>query len=103
MVLTYALLFSLTPKERMVTSHTPVLTQGVTGFLPKKAAAAAARPWTPGSLLEVVVAAPPKPGGVVTVACGQEAVAGAVAREWEGLNIGLFASAATVAGRMGES
>lgn len=74
----------------LLATHPP---QGVSGFLPKKEAAAAGRPLTPGALLEVVVA----PGGVkpagsgatsVTVQCSHEAVSGAVAREWEGLNIG---------------
>ena len=68
-------------------------TQGVTAFLPKSDAAAAGRQLAPGSLLEVVVGAGGlKPGGAgagsVTVGCAPEAVAGAVAREWEGLNIG---------------
>jgi hypothetical protein len=71
--------------------------QGVTAFLPKKAAAAAGRPLAPGALLDVVVppGGAPKPGGgaagsVLTVDCAPAAVASAVAREWDGLNIGAL-------------
>lgn len=67
--------------------------QGVSGFLPKKDAAAAGRDYAPGALLEVVVGAGGlRPGGAgagsVTVSCSPEAVAAAAAKEWEGLNIG---------------
>ncbi len=58
--------------------------QGTSGFLPKKAAPAALRA---GALVETVVSKL-GPGGAAVVDCGHEAVAGAVAREWEGLTIG---------------
>lgn len=72
----------------------PVPPQGVSGFLPKKDAAAAQRALAPGALVEVVVGAGGvRPGGgaglgTATVTCAAEAVAGALAKEWEGLNIG---------------
>lgn len=67
--------------------------QGVSGFLPKRDAAAAGRAYAPGALVEVVVGAGGlRPGGAgagsVTVSCSPEAVAAAAAKEWEGLNIG---------------
>ncbi|KAL4451480.1 hypothetical protein ABPG75_007142 [Micractinium tetrahymenae] len=79
--------------------------KGVSGFLPKKEAAAVGRPLAPGALLEVVVA----PGGVkpagggatsATVQCAHEAVSGAVAREWEGLNIGSLLPGQLVTARV---
>lgn len=58
--------------------------QGTSGFLPKKAAPG---PLAAGSLVEVVVEKV-RPGGAAVVTAVQETVAGAVAREWEGLTIG---------------
>ena len=79
--------------------------QGVTGFLPKKEAYAAGRALAPGSLLEVVVAAGAKPVGgssttAIPVVCAPEAVAGAVAREWDGLNIGSLLPGQLVTARV---
>lgn len=87
-----------TPPQEQPSLHAVCALQGVSGFLPKKEAAAAGRALAPGALLEAAVA----PGGVkpagggstsVTVQCSHEAVSGAVAREWEGLNIGEGARA----------
>jgi rRNA biogenesis protein RRP5 len=86
--------------------HLPLASlQGVSGFLPKKEADAAGRALAPGSLLEVVVAAGVKPTGgsgttAVPVVCAPEAVAGAVAREWEGLNIGSLLPGQLVTARV---
>ncbi|EFN56095.1 hypothetical protein CHLNCDRAFT_145628 [Chlorella variabilis] len=80
--------------------------KGVSGFLPKKAAAAAGRALAPGMLLDVAVppGGAPKPAGgggsVLGVVCAPEAVAMAVAREWEGLNIGSLLPGQLVAARV---
>ena len=76
---------------RSVEDHGYLLTLGIkgaTGFLLRADAEAAGRQLAPGSLVEVVVMQAPPGSATVTVGCGQEAVAGAVAREWDGLNIG---------------
>lgn len=72
----------------------PLALQGVSGFLPKKDAAAVGRTLAPGALVEVVVGpgglrpGGGSAGGSVTVTASPEAVASAAAKEWEGLNIG---------------
>ena len=62
--------------------------------MPKKDAEAAGRVLAPGMLVEVVVGAGGlRPAGAasnVTVTCKPEAVAAAAAKEWDGLNIGVW-------------
>lgn len=87
------------------THATPLCSQGVRGFLPKKDAAALGRPLAPGSLVEVVVGGGGlRPGGgaagTVTVSASPEAVAAAAPTEWEGLNIGSLLPGQLVTARV---
>eukprot|EP00887_Chlorella_sp_A99_P001742 scaffold19.g1742.t1 len=101
--------FALPACVRSVEDHGYLLGLGIKGaptaFLPRKAAPAGAR-LAPGSLVEVVVSAPAKAeagagrSGPVIVSGERDAVAGAAAREWEGLNIGSLLPGALVTARV---
>ena len=80
----------------------PPTQQGVKPFLPKKAAPPGTPP-RPGQLLECVVVqggGGEGSGGGVVLSADAGAVGGAVAREWEGLNIGSLLPGATVTARV---